>query len=341
MKGVEDIHGCIYDPRLGCFLSPDPYVQDPTYSQSLNRYSYVWNNPLRYIDPTGYQTDPTDFEYYYHYDIAGVGTGTITANDYETFMRQLDALYRVYIYYSESISGVIDIEKDKEATKLEYCNKYGVELGEQLYKWELEHGESAFKVRYHYERITLPMGSQNSYEIINGVRYFNEVPVGLKKVYDNASLFDFNGGWVSKFGGKRDWFGVTASGQGGDYGWAKKTQTGIDAFGVANGAKSELINYAAKADPAINSMKYVKAVRVVGGVAFGASTVISAGLATNYYMNGGTDYSVGIKSIIDITMGVVGFMGPIGFCISATYFLIDAASGGFGGYGDPLKINKQ
>ncbi|HEY5587447.1 MAG TPA: hypothetical protein VIK86_00665, partial [Candidatus Paceibacterota bacterium] len=80
--------------------------------------------------------------------------------------------------------------------------------------------------------------------------------------------------------------------------------------------------------------------KVVGGVTFGASTVISAGLATNYYMNGGTDYSVGIKSSIDIAMGVVGFLDPIGFGISATYFIIDAASGGFGGYGDPLKINK-
>jgi len=54
-EGSES-HGCIYDPRLGRFLSPDPYVQDPTYSQSLNRYSYVWNNPLRYTDPTGYRT---------------------------------------------------------------------------------------------------------------------------------------------------------------------------------------------------------------------------------------------------------------------------------------------
>jgi hypothetical protein len=29
-------------------------------------------------------------------------------------------------------------------------------------------------------------------------------------------------------------------------------------------------------------------------------------------------------------------LGPIGFGISATYFLVDAATDGFGGYGDPL-----
>jgi hypothetical protein len=41
-------------PWLGRFLSPDPFVQSPTYSQSYNRYSYCFNNPLKYSDPSGY-----------------------------------------------------------------------------------------------------------------------------------------------------------------------------------------------------------------------------------------------------------------------------------------------
>jgi RHS repeat-associated protein len=43
----------LYEPRLGRFLQPDPFVQAPTYSQSYNRYSYAWNNPLKYTDPSG------------------------------------------------------------------------------------------------------------------------------------------------------------------------------------------------------------------------------------------------------------------------------------------------
>ena len=44
----------LYDPLLGRFLSPDPYVQAPDFTQSFNRYSYCINNPLLYFDLTGY-----------------------------------------------------------------------------------------------------------------------------------------------------------------------------------------------------------------------------------------------------------------------------------------------
>ncbi len=43
-----------YDPVLGRFISADPIVPDPTNPQSLNRYSYVLNNPLKYTDPSGH-----------------------------------------------------------------------------------------------------------------------------------------------------------------------------------------------------------------------------------------------------------------------------------------------
>ena len=61
--------------------------------------------------------------------------------------------------------------------------------------------------------------------------------------------------------------------------------------------------------------------------------VITGARAGAYYMNGGKDSSVGIKAGLDIVMTGVGFLGPIGFGISATYFILDAATDGFGGYG--------
>lgn len=52
--GLINMNGRVYDPRLARFLSPDPFIQDPTNSQSHNRYSYCLNNPLKYVDPSGY-----------------------------------------------------------------------------------------------------------------------------------------------------------------------------------------------------------------------------------------------------------------------------------------------
>lgn len=48
------MNGRVYDARLGRFIQADPLVQNPTKVQSLNRYSYVWNNPLNATDPSGF-----------------------------------------------------------------------------------------------------------------------------------------------------------------------------------------------------------------------------------------------------------------------------------------------
>jgi len=44
-----------YDPALGRLLSPDTIVPEPGNPQALNRYAYVYNNPLRYTDPSGHE----------------------------------------------------------------------------------------------------------------------------------------------------------------------------------------------------------------------------------------------------------------------------------------------
>jgi RHS repeat-associated protein len=51
--GLINMKGRIYDPTARRFLTPDP-IQGPVSSQSLNRYSYVQNNPATLTDPTGY-----------------------------------------------------------------------------------------------------------------------------------------------------------------------------------------------------------------------------------------------------------------------------------------------
>ena len=58
-KEMDDETGLIYygaryyDPLLARFVSRDPWEGDLKDPQSLNKYSYVQNNPIRFIDPTG------------------------------------------------------------------------------------------------------------------------------------------------------------------------------------------------------------------------------------------------------------------------------------------------
>jgi RHS repeat-associated protein len=47
-----------YDPLVGRFIQPDTLVPDPANPQSLNRYAYTLNNPLKYTDPTGHCVTP-------------------------------------------------------------------------------------------------------------------------------------------------------------------------------------------------------------------------------------------------------------------------------------------
>jgi RHS repeat-associated protein len=73
--GLINMNGRIYDPDLGRFISPDPYVQMPGNSQNFNRYSYALNNPLVYTDPSG--------EWLWLAIVAGAYFGGVTANEGE------------------------------------------------------------------------------------------------------------------------------------------------------------------------------------------------------------------------------------------------------------------
>ena len=51
---LVNMDGRMYDPVVGRFISADPFIQSPDFTQSLNRYAYCINNPLSLIDPSGY-----------------------------------------------------------------------------------------------------------------------------------------------------------------------------------------------------------------------------------------------------------------------------------------------
>jgi len=61
-NALINMNGRLYDPVLGRMLSPDNFIQDAGSTQNYNRYTYCFNNPLKYIDPSGN---------YVYYDFTG------------------------------------------------------------------------------------------------------------------------------------------------------------------------------------------------------------------------------------------------------------------------------
>jgi RHS repeat-associated protein len=62
-SGNDYFGASYYSSAMGRFSSPDPSgleYADPKNPQSLNLYSYVLNNPLHYVDPTGMYCDYSD-----------------------------------------------------------------------------------------------------------------------------------------------------------------------------------------------------------------------------------------------------------------------------------------
>jgi RHS repeat-associated protein len=52
--GLINARGRVYDPAIRQFVTPDPLVAFPLFGQSYNRFAYCLNNPLRFVDPTGF-----------------------------------------------------------------------------------------------------------------------------------------------------------------------------------------------------------------------------------------------------------------------------------------------
>jgi RHS repeat-associated protein len=69
--GLNHMKGRVEDAVTGTFLSPDPRVNDPYNTQDYNRYTYVYNNPLTNIDPSGFDC----------LTVAPGGTMTVTLPD--------------------------------------------------------------------------------------------------------------------------------------------------------------------------------------------------------------------------------------------------------------------
>ncbi len=62
--GLIYMNARYYLPEVGRFVSADTIVPEPGEPQSFNCYSYSFNNPINYTDPTGHLTEDEVLEYF-------------------------------------------------------------------------------------------------------------------------------------------------------------------------------------------------------------------------------------------------------------------------------------
>ncbi|MGD2249992.1 MAG: RHS repeat-associated core domain-containing protein, partial [Candidatus Methanofastidiosia archaeon] len=90
-----------YDPAMGRFLTRDP-VTGKTYNpQSLNRYIYCLNNPLKYVDPAGLSEEEVIIDFY------DTTHPKIYVSNWEGFLRKLRQLWTQRGYSASKIRELL------------------------------------------------------------------------------------------------------------------------------------------------------------------------------------------------------------------------------------------
>ena len=108
----------MYDYNNARFLSIDPFIQAPTSTQSMNPYTYIFNNPLSGVDPTGYSSITTGFK-----TVSGVcldGKGCIGGGANDAAMKN-GVIGKYPLVSNDVILQISDTNSQRGATKLGVC----------------------------------------------------------------------------------------------------------------------------------------------------------------------------------------------------------------------------
>ncbi len=144
--GLNFYNARYYDAELGRFTQADSVVPDPEDPQALNRYSYVYNNPLKYSDPTGH------IPY-----LPGILQGLAQYNQsfFSSYFRpqiDWDAMPARPSSTAEKLSSIVP-NYDVKGSARERINPHD----QLLRAWEGYKTQLAKNTRYHMEMLSKPM----------------------------------------------------------------------------------------------------------------------------------------------------------------------------------------
>jgi RHS repeat-associated protein len=115
-----------YDATIGRFISPDTMIPNPANPQSLNRYSYCLNNPLRYNDPSGHGNPPSLVEKaraaaaIYGIKVLKVGAAAAAKSGNTNMLLAINAAIPIVIGAFCDVSDPSNKESEPELNELSY-----------------------------------------------------------------------------------------------------------------------------------------------------------------------------------------------------------------------------
>jgi len=111
--GLHDYGARHYAQPLGRWIAPDTIVPDPGNPQSLNRYSYVLSNPVKFLDPAGHVAE------------CSVAGGGCEGPEYQPILTSGD-LYHVKLFAEQYglpwqvVAGVLEAELTLDTGLFDY-----------------------------------------------------------------------------------------------------------------------------------------------------------------------------------------------------------------------------
>jgi RHS repeat-associated protein len=309
--GLINMNGRIYDPVAAKFLNADPVIQNQFYSQNLNGYSYCFNNPLRYKDPQGFVIRrPEEITWI---DFSQVYASAERLKQGARYDDQFAYSYSAGMYF-DSEGNVIP---EREVMSSMTSDNFAFQITDPI-NLKLDISSKGFYLCFGSMTPQERIGEVGNVEFeatfsftytLQFVPYSSSVPSGNGSILGGSGLLmgtlEYNMGSILHDRGKYDVF--TTGGR--QLNTPNKTVVIRSPIGNINDVFKSFLRNAGKT------------LKGGGFVTFGVSTYFTAEDTYTYYSNGGTDSAVGIKAGIDTIMGVVGFFGPIGLGISATYFI--------------------
>ena len=308
-----------YDPQIGRFNCIDVLAE---HYFSLTPYQFAGNNPVSFNDPTGALTK-AEFENLIqvlwgsshggHWSAEGGGSGGFEYGGGSfSFFGSADEAFGAGAGIMAN-NGWWGLNKGWATDFLSALESYNggkltpeMVTGYYIQKWNKQ---QAYNISSDYSPNGKGFNTVFNTELLGAMDNVNNVNTSTQAM-------------IQLFGG---YFGN--EGKNGESVGLNNTQTTLGAFDVANGAKEELINYAAKSSPLINELKYTKAVKVASKGVFAAQAGISLYQTYSAFKNKDSNaWGVAGKAALDVTIGYISLVGgPIGWGIGALYFIGDAA----------------